>query len=139
MARYKIIDEPTTKPWGENFVVDPIIILLAAILVPLLWNPPALGRFWLPLVWLILNGYALGSSTLGREIGYMALGIVGWYAVLRITSAIIGTGYVTLPVADVYDYVIIAQFGIFFLTMYLVVFKQSQSYHLFRYIRGDDR
>ena len=139
MARYQIIDEPQTKPWGENLVVNPIIILLAAMLVPLIWNPPALGRFWMPCVWLILNGYALGSATLAREMGYIALGTLGWFMVVPLTRMIVSTGVVTLPIQDVYDYVVIVQFGIFFLTLYLVVFQQSRSYHLFKYIRGDNR
>ncbi len=139
MARYQIIDEPRSKPWGENLVIDPIFILLAAMLVPLVWNPPAFGRFWSPCIWLIVNGYALGSSTLGREIAYIALGTIGWFAIVPITRAIMATGVITLPARDVYDYIVIIQFGIFFLTLYLVVFEQSRSYHLFKYIRGDDR
>ena len=39
MQRYQIIDEPKTKPY-EYLIVNPIVILLAGILVPLIWSPP---------------------------------------------------------------------------------------------------
>ncbi len=139
MARYEIIDEPRTKPWGERLIVDPIIILFAAILVPLIWQPPLLGRFWMPVIWLIVNGYALGSSTLGKEIRTIVRGTLGWLGVLYGTLMIMKHASLPLSKEDIIQYTVIVQFGVFFLTLYLVVSRQAQGYELYKYMRGDDK
>ena len=139
MARYQIIDEPDTKPWGENLIVDPVLILFAAIIVPLFWQPPYMGRYWIPALWLLVTGIALGSSTLKEEIATMILGAIAWYGVFWIIARFWSAGFIPGEAADVYPYLHILQFGVFFLTLYLVVFKQSQSYAIFDYVRGRDR
>ncbi|MDJ0758438.1 MAG: hypothetical protein QNJ19_03525 [Woeseiaceae bacterium] len=137
MERYRIIDEPRSKPWGEKLIVDPTIILLAAILVPLFWNPPYFGRFWLPALWLIINGYALGSSTLGKEIATIVGGLFLAWAVLWLTS-VVRKANPDLSIEAFLPYTRLLLFGVFFLTLYLVVFKQGRSYQLFKYVRGGD-
>jgi hypothetical protein len=137
MARYEIIDEPRTKPWGERLIVDPIVVLLAAILVPLIWQPPLLGRFWIPALWLILNGYLIGSSTLGREIGTILVGTVAWFLVSYAILLFVQSGASPVTGKDAYEYLVLVQFAVFFLTMYLVAFRQADSYALFKYMRGD--
>jgi hypothetical protein len=136
MARYEIIDEPRTKPWGEKLIVDPIVILLAAILVPLIWQPPMLGRFWIPALWLILNGYLIGSSTLGKEIATIIIGTVVWFLVSYGVLAFVRSGASPVSGRDAYEYLLLLQFAVFFLAMYLVVFRQADSYALFKYMRG---
>ena len=138
MERYRIIDEPKSKPWGEKLIVDPIFILLAAILIPLVWNPPYLGRFWMPSVWLFVNGLALGSSTLGKEIRALLAGGLLCLAVFYLSMLIPrwSNGLVTLQ--DILPYARIILFGVFFMTIYLVVFQQGRSYQLFQYVRGGE-
>ena len=136
MARYEIIDEPHARPWGEKVIINPLFILLAAILVPLIWSPPFFGRFWIPFIWLAVNGVALGSSTLLKEIATLIVGA------LACAGVFFGTVYLLhnelLPYTDeqVIPYMIITLYGVFFLTMYLVVFNQSRSYELYNYIRS---
>lgn len=138
MATYQIIDEPKTRPALEKFIVDPTVILFVSILVPLFWNPPALGRFWMPAVWLIFNGYALGSQTLAKEIVTLLLGAVGLFALLSGSTALTNSGVLAYDFADVMPYLTTLTFGVFFLTLYGVVFRQSSSYALYEYVHGDD-
>ena len=138
MARYKIIDEPNLKSWGEQIIVNPIMILFAAFFVPLFWDPPLLGRFWIPAGWLIVNGVALGSASLKQEIKAIVLGalaIVGMFALFGMLS---GNGVLPWSLEDAAPYLRLVLFGIFFLTLYGVVFRQCKSYELFAYIhRGE--
>lgn len=138
MATYRIIDEPKSRPALEKFIVDPTIILFVSILVPLFWNPPALGRFWMPAVWLIFNGYALGSPTLGKEIRTLLLGALGLFLLLRGSSALTNSGVIPYDSAAVAPYLVTLLFGMFFLTLYLVVARQSTSHALYEYVHGDD-
>lgn len=139
MERYRIIDEPEAKSWAEQLIVDPIVILLAAILVPLFWQPPLFGRFWIPMLWIVFNGYALGSPTLGKEIRTLVGGLAAWFLLLVPYRALMVSGTTSWTQAQVIPYVVILQFGVFFLAMYLVVFRQSTSYALYRYVSGDER
>ena len=126
MERYTIIDEPRTRPWGEKLVVDPVIVLLAAMLVPLFWNPPYMGRFWLPVLWLIFNGAALGSSTLKKEVGLFLKGGLLFVAVFHIAIMLPTWSDRRLSVEAILPYSQIAFFAVFFMTLYLVVFEQSR-------------
>lgn len=136
MPRYRIIDEPQSKAWGEHFIVDPTVILFAAFIVPLFWDPPFLGRYWIPPLWLIANGYLLGSATLGKEILTILGGMVAWVGVLLVTAFTVNSGLISAENISVNDYMRIIQFGVFFLMLYLVIFQQSRSYQLFDYVRG---
>lgn len=139
MNRYTIIDEPQVRPWGERIVVDPIIILLAAILVPLFWNPPALGRFWLGPLWLLINGIALGSATLGKEVTALAVGAVVWLGLFFGTIVAISAGLLPYEASDVWEYVVISLFAVLFFTMLFVINLQARSHALFVYVRGGQR
>ena len=138
MATYQIIDEPKSRPALEKFIVDPTVILLVSILVPFFWNPPALGRFWIPAVWLVFNGYALGSPTLGKEIRTLLFGALGLFVLLRGSTVLINADVIPYEPADLAPYLVTLLFGGFFLTLYLVVFRQSTSHALYQYVRGDD-
>ncbi len=139
MARYEIIDEPHAKPWGERLILDPAIILFAAIIIPLFLPLPLYGRFWIPMLWLVLNGYALGSSTFGKEIATLVVGAVVWLALLYGVSYLSATESLDLPSEAIGRYMRILLFGVYFLTLYVVVFRQSRSYELYKYIRGENR
>jgi len=137
MARYVIIDEPKSRSWGESLIVDPSIILIASILVPIIWNPPMFGRFWIPLLWMLLNGYALGSATFRQEVITLLVGSVGWLTLFFGVSGLHASGYIPFSQEIIAPYLRLFLFGIFFLTLYLVVFRQSSSYQLYNYSRGE--
>ncbi|MEM9384837.1 MAG: hypothetical protein AAGA68_07230 [Pseudomonadota bacterium] len=139
MTTYKIIDEPKARRGMESLIVDPTVILLASMIIPLFWLPPAGGRYWLPMLWLALNGYALGSPTLGKEILTMLLGALGVVGLLFIVLALIQAGVLPFTEEGAYPYLRILTFGLFFLAVYMVVFRQATSYALFQYIQGDRR
>lgn len=139
MARYEIIDEPEAPSWGERIVVDPVLILFAAIIVPLVWNPPAYGRFWMPALWLLINGLALGSATLKREISALLAGGAAMFLLFRGVTWLLASGVLPYGVEDVRPYFITVLFGVFFLALYIAVFYQSQSHQLYSYIRGAQR
>ncbi|MEO1482645.1 MAG: hypothetical protein AAFU77_11105 [Myxococcota bacterium] len=129
-GRYRILDEPSAKPWGEKLIVNPIGILFISMVLPVFWEPPALGRFWMPLAWLMLNGIALGSSTLKKEFLAMGIGTVAWF------GALVAGGFY-LDAERFGDYLRITLFGIFLMTLYVVVLHQNRSYELFTYLNRD--
>lgn len=136
MARYQIIDEPQSKPWAENLIVNPIIVLFVSIFLPLFWNPPLFGRFWMPLVWLALNGYALGSSTLRREVAYSVAGGLVMVAVFFGTGWLYTHGVLGLPADQITPFLRLVLFAVFFFTIYSVVIRQTISFELYQYIHG---
>jgi len=134
MTSYHIIDEPKPK-FSEKLVVNPVIILFAAILVPLFWNIPLAGKLWIPLVWVIANGIILGSSTLGKEILTIFLGSLFYLIVLFGTFFVItSTDYLQYQEV-VKPYLHIFLQAIFFVTLYISIFMQTASYNIFDYIR----
>ncbi len=135
MSRYQIIDEPEVRPWGEKLIVDPIFILLAAVFVPFIWQPPVFGRFWMPIVWLLVNGVALGSKTLVREILTIVAGLVGLWLLIMLVAALEGSGVLPFPGERLDPYVSIVFFGVFFTVLYIIVFNQGRSYALYKYAR----
>ncbi len=134
MKNYKIIDEPKVKHL-EKLIVHPVIILFAAMIVPMFVAIPYFGRFWIPFVWLIFNGIILGSPTIKKEIAYAILGL----------ASLIGTYYLGVHYyvslentkISVISYLRIFMTGIFFLFMYLIVFLQEAPYQIYQYIKGD--
>ncbi|MCF6299961.1 MAG: hypothetical protein L3J52_02415 [Proteobacteria bacterium] len=130
--QYIIVDEPKVK-FFENLIVNPVVILFAAMIVPMLFNIPFYGRWWLPFVWLIFNGIALGSPTLKKEIVYVLFGLlvllgffllIGFLAQQNIQSRF-----------SIFDYLIIVMYGMFFLFLYLVVFLQDAPYQIYQYVK----
>ena len=82
-ALYRIEDEP--RPGAlAHLVVSPMPILLAAML----------GGPWLAWPWFVLNGIALGSPTLRRELAVVAVGVAGAAAITAATVTLIGGGVV---------------------------------------------
>ena len=133
MAGYQIIDEPAVKPWGERIIVNPTLILFASIFVPLFITLPLYGRFWMPLAWLSVNGIALGSSTLRRELAVIWLG-----GLAAASFPILGTHVaqaLSFSAASAAPYVRILFFGGFFLVLYVAVFNQQKSFELYDYVR----
>lgn len=126
---YHIIDEPKPRMY-ENLILDPVIILFLSIIVPLFWNPPMAGKFWIPLLWLISNGFLLGSPTLRREIGFAFGGAV----LLFITFYGLGVA-ISNEFKQAVPYLIIILHGILFLTLYMIVFAQTSAYGIHEYLK----
>ncbi len=133
MSTYHIIDEPKVKK-SEHLIVNPIIVLFVAIFLPIFWMPPYFGRWWLPLVWLTINGYLLGSPTLKKEIVISLLGLLTLFGLLE--------GFIYISQIEPFSqleslsqYAIITLNGAFFFILYLVVFKQTVPYEIYSYMR----
>lgn len=129
---YTIIDEP--KPSRlDSLIADPIVILFAALIVPLIINLPLYGRFWLPLIWVIANGFLLGSPTRVRELIY-AVG-----AAIVMASIIYSLFYVSATNPELAKsaapYIAIVVQGVLFFSMYLIVFQQSAAYQIHKYLK----
>lgn len=134
MSQYQIIDEPKVKP-QQHLIVNPIVILLVGILVPLVWTPPLYGRIWGTLLWIIANGYLLGSPTFKSEVFIAIVGGICWFALpYGVVFILFETNYQAF-INVVVPYLRIANNGVFFLTLYLIVFRQAVPYELFCYFK----
>lgn len=133
MSSYQIIDEPKVRG-REHLIVNPIIILFVAIFLPLIWMPPYFGRWWMPLVWLGINGYLLGSSTLKKEIVTSIVGVVLMVG-LFFTFVFFKSAEPFKQFESYYRYMFIILNGLFFLILYLVVFRQSVAFEIYSYIK----
>lgn len=126
---YAIIDEP--KATALSYLVqNPLVILFASMIVPILISLPYLGRFWMPFIWLLINGYLLGSATWKKEWIISIAGILG------MSLIIFGSAYFR-EMEYIRPYLRIALNALLFLTLYFAVFTQSTSYELFEYMRED--
>lgn len=133
MTSYRIIDEPRLNK-SQHLIVDPTLILFAAMLVPMLVNIPLYGKFWLPFLWLMLNSFFLGSPTFWRECVYSVLGICA------IAGVYLGYGYgikteVFASPKDVAPYVRVLLNAVYFISLYLVVFTQTGPFSIYQYVR----
>lgn len=131
---YVIIDEPKVTKW-ENFILNPILILFISILAPLFWQPPAFGRYWIPLVWIIANGFFLGSSSLKKETLICICGMIMQIALFIGFVLYTGQQSPPLAVSAVGVYIGIVGNGILFLTLYFSAFTQMASYELYEYMK----
>lgn len=137
MSNYHIIDEPKVK-MAQHLIVNPTAILLAAMLIPIFVSVPLYGKFWLPFVWLIGNGYLLGSPTFWRESLYSMVGM------LAIAVAFLGFGYgvqmgsISSP-NQLVPYLRVLTNALYFIALYLVVFTQSRPFLVYEYVRQQGR
>ncbi|MCL1097010.1 hypothetical protein [Shewanella gelidii] len=135
MATYQIIDEPKTRAL-DRLIVDPTIILFVGIFLPFIWNPPFLGRFWIPLVWLLVNGFLLGSPTIKKELVFAILGSICWFFIPVLVDSIVQLSGWNIPTENVRPYSQIVGMGVFFFTLYMVVFLQSAPFAIFQYLKN---
>ncbi len=133
MTNYHIIDEPNVK-MAQHLIVNPIAIVLAAMLVPLFVSIPLYGKFWLPFIWLIINSYLLGSPTFWRECFYSIFGM------LAIAGTFIGFGYgiktdiISSP-TSLSPYLQVFVNALYLIGLYLVVFTQSVPFSIYQYVK----
>jgi hypothetical protein len=127
---YHIIDEPNFGP-HHKLIVNPLIILIVSIFLPLVWVPPFMGKFWMPFVWLVVNSYLLGSSTFWKEclisIG-SAITLLTMFFVLMMVIAS------DVEIKSAVPYIRLGLQTTLFLFLYLVVFMQMKSYSIYKYI-----
>ena len=132
MSAYKIIDEPKPTIYS-NFVVNPILILFASILLPLFFTLPWYGRFWMPLVWIVLNGFLLGSPTRIKE---TVIAIAGCIFFALLYNAVVYLAETDPTAANmVIPYYRILNQGAIFFVLYLIVFYQSAPYAIHEYLK----
>ena len=132
MSAYKIIDEPKPTIYS-NLVVNPIFILFASILLPLFFSLPWYGRFWIPLVWIVLNGFLLGSPTRIKE---AVIAICGCLFLVLLYNAIVFLAETDPVTARTFiPYYRILNQGVIFFVLYLIVFYQSAPYAIHEYLK----
>lgn len=128
--KYHIVDEPN---YGSHhkLIVNPIVILMVSVFLPLLWSPPFMGKFWMPFVWLVFNSYLLGSPTFWKEcaVSFCAclmipLGFL--FAIITINSGV--------EIESVRPYLFLGLQTMLFLFLYFVVFMQMKPYSIYEYI-----
>ncbi len=138
-SSYTIIDEPRAKA-QDKLITHPVVILLVAMILPLFWNPPYLGRFWMPFVWLIMNGYLLGSPTLKKEVVYSLIGLALLIAIPFAVSLLFSLQLTWFPSAEfILPYMQIMMSAVFFLFLFLVVNTQAVPYEIFSYIQEQNQ
>ena len=132
MSSYQIIDEPKPTVY-QNLVVNPVVVLFAALLVPIFINLPFYGRLWMPLVWGVLNGMLMGSPTKTKELviaiagGVVMVGLFFLAVYLAETYTEIGNKF--------FPYIRTIIQGVLFFTLYLIVFYQMTPYSILEYIK----
>ena len=136
MSTYTIIDEPKMGH-QQRFIVNPVLILFASIFVPLMISLPFYLKWWAPALWLVVNGWLLGSPTKIRET------IIGILGVLFVPLSLIVVSVLTASSTELYQtiapyYQLILQ-GVMFFTLYLIVAYQSSSYSLHEYFLNKAR
>ncbi|MEY4588544.1 MAG: hypothetical protein RL497_620 [Pseudomonadota bacterium] len=133
MANYRIIDEPQVK-MADRFIVNPTAILLAAIFIPIAVNIPFYGKFWLPFIWLIFNGYLLGSPSFWRECLYAMMGLCGVAGAFWAYGYGIKIDLINSP-NSVAPYLRILVNAIYFIALYMTVFTQSVPFSIYEYVK----
>jgi len=131
MDSYQIIDEPKSRGY-ENLILNPLVILFLGIVVPIFWQPPLFGRFWMPVVWLLANGYFLGSPTMLKEV---LIGIVGCLCIAGSFLLLMYLHQEQELWRFLVPYFKIFTQAILFFTLYLIVLAQSGPFSIHEYIK----
>lgn len=115
--------------------MNPVVVLLAGMFLPLFWNPPWFGRMWIPLLWICVNGFLLGSPSVKKEIMTCVVGAAIWFTLPYGVFFILGIfdAKDLMPLAA--PYIRIVNQGVFFVTLYVVCIKQMLAYNIFIYLR----
>ncbi|WP_016954529.1 hypothetical protein [Catenovulum agarivorans] len=132
---YTIADEP--KPKKLSYLVqNPTMIIFASILIPIFWTPPFAGRLWMPLVWIVINGYLLGSISFKKELGIAIGAVFAMFCSFFALGALIQLdNFYTSEQMRPYFQLFLN--GILFFSLYWISSKQEQSYSLFQYAQGN--
>ena len=131
---YIIIDEPKAR-FFEKMIVNPVIILLAAMIIPIFVSLPFYSRWWFPFVWLVFNGIILGSPSIKKEIFYSVIGVALLVTIFFVVQYIYNI-YAPFDFSFI-NYAIIISNALFFGFLYLVVFSQNAPYQIYEYVKGE--
>jgi hypothetical protein len=123
---YRIIDEPVPSPLSR-LAVNPFWIVLAGMLLSR-WQA-------LALIWFVVNGFALNSTTKMKEIcwaaGAFVLALAARGSLYGLLADAIGPWALILY----WPYIRIIIIALLLTAMYRIYLYQSGSYELFRYLR----
>ena len=136
MSSYQVIDEPKPTIY-DSFVVNPVVILFASLLIPLFIDLPAFGRYWMPLLWITVNSFLMGSPTKMKELMISLLGFIAFVALLAVMLYLLNTN-VELS-SFVTPYFRIGSQAIVFFTLYLIVYYQSTPYLILEYVKEQNK
>lgn len=125
MRRYALPDEPAPGPWSRA-VVAPMWPLLAAMFA-------GSGPAW---VWFLINGYAMGSPSLRREVLWAAAGLTGNVAIAAAILFAVGLGVLPEGAAP---YALILFTGWKLLISYALFTTQSHTFGLYQAFGGPTR
>ena len=114
-----------------------MVILFAALLIPIFIDLPAFGRYWMPLAWITLNGFLMGSPTKVKELIIAVLGAIAFIALLSGMLYLSGTNEELSKFLA--PYFRIGSQAILFFTLYLIVFYQSTPYSIFEYVQEQNK
>jgi hypothetical protein len=137
VAEYRIIDEPRPRT-AERLIVDPTVILFAAMLVPILSPWLYLFSWSVPLLWWAFNCWLLRSPNWRREAMAMSLAVVGVVALIVLTLHLSDYGWFADP-RRIWSYSFILQTAVFFGGLYYAVFQQANAYAIFVHVRRGGR
>ena len=134
MNTYHIVDEPKAR-FYTRFIVNPLVILFASIFLPLLISLPFYGQFWGPIIWILINGFLLGSPTFKHEVIIAAVGVIAFLSLPSLSLFLFTLFDATDTYSKAVPYLRTLSQAIFFMTLYLIVFKQSVSYSILSYLK----
>lgn len=136
MSSYQVIDEPKPTLY-DNFVVNPVVILFAALLIPLFIDLPAFGRYWMPLLWITVNGFLMGSPTKMKELLIAILGVITFAALF---AGMIYLSNTNVELSNfIAPYFRIGSQATLFFTLYLIVYYQGTPYAIFEYVKEQNK
>lgn len=119
---YRIDDEPAPGRL-QQIAVRPLWPLLGVML----------GGAWLAWPWFVVNGVAVGSPTLRREIAWVVGGFVGTAGLIASIFYLLNTG--RLPEAG-FAYALISVVVWKLLVSYRLYMLQARTFELYRYFGG---
>jgi heme/copper-type cytochrome/quinol oxidase subunit 4 len=124
-AEYRIIDEP--RPGGlAHLAVNPFWIFLAMML----------GGAWLGWPWFVLNGLAIGSASVRKELALVLVGIVAAIGATLVLLLLVSAGALSM---DHVKYAMVGLIAIKLAITYFVFLNQSRSFELFSYFGGQSK
>jgi len=133
VTSYRIIDEPKVN-MAQQLIVNPLVIVLVAMLITIFASLPLYIKLWLPFIWLIFNSYLLGSPTFWRECFYSIVGVFAMAAAFIGFGYGIKTGVISSP-NSLAPYLQVLVNALYFSALFLVVFTQSVPFSIYEYVK----
>ena len=123
---YRIIDEPAPSAFSR-LAVNPFWIILAGMLLSR-WQP-------LALIWFVVNGFALNSSSRTKEIAWAAGALVLALAARGPLQQLLDDTIGRAALIAWWPYIHIVIVAMLLTAMYRLFLYQHGSYQLFRYLK----